>query len=434
MRQPEKMIIYNLFPLLAGRFTQWDAHLTRAADMGFNWIFVNPIQQTGSSGSLYAVKDYFALNPALLDPDLDVPPVDQVKQIISRANALGLDMMIDLVINHCSVDSNLLNSHPEWFVRDEQGRVAHPFCHDNGKRVVWKDLAKFDHRNSPDKEGLFEYFLEVIFFLISLGFKGFRCDAAYQVPKGLWQKLIRKTRQQHPQVVFFAETLGCPPDQTTQTARAGFDYIFNSSKWWDFKSHWLMKQYALTREIAPSVSFPESHDTERLCLELDGNVAGLKQRYFFSAVFSAGVMMPIGFEYGFKKKLHVVKTTPEDWEKTDIDLTNFIARVNRIKAQHPVFQEDAPTEVLTHDNPNVLLMWKGSVSTREEALVIVNKDIDHRQSIVIENLRDLVQAGAPLSDLSPEDPMEYIPTPFSYDLAPGQLIVLATTRDAVETD
>jgi starch synthase (maltosyl-transferring) len=52
MRPPEKMIIYNLFPLLAGKFTQWAPHIKRAADMGFNWLFVNPIQKPGSSGSL----------------------------------------------------------------------------------------------------------------------------------------------------------------------------------------------------------------------------------------------------------------------------------------------------------------------------------------------------------------------------------------------
>ena len=31
--------------------------------MGFNWIFLNPIHYPGFSGSLYAVKDYYALNP-----------------------------------------------------------------------------------------------------------------------------------------------------------------------------------------------------------------------------------------------------------------------------------------------------------------------------------------------------------------------------------
>ena len=58
--------------------------------------------------------------------------------------------------------------------------------------------------------------------------------------------------------------------------------------------------------------------------ELDGNGDGLKQGYLFAALFSAGVMIPIGFEYGFLKKLHVVKTRPTDWESTDIDLTAII--------------------------------------------------------------------------------------------------------------
>jgi starch synthase (maltosyl-transferring) len=62
------MIIYNLFPTLVGRFSDWGTHLTRAAEMGFNWVFVNPIQQPGSSGSLYSIADYFAFNPLLLDP------------------------------------------------------------------------------------------------------------------------------------------------------------------------------------------------------------------------------------------------------------------------------------------------------------------------------------------------------------------------------
>ena len=47
------MIIYNLFPLLAGPFSGWQAHFERAAAMGFDWVFVNPIQYPGYSGSLY---------------------------------------------------------------------------------------------------------------------------------------------------------------------------------------------------------------------------------------------------------------------------------------------------------------------------------------------------------------------------------------------
>ncbi len=433
MKPPGKMIIYNLFPLLAGRFTEWENHLLRASEMGFNWVFVNPIQRPGASGSLYSISDYHDFNPLLIDSKSKKKPQEQVKEIIKTAEKMGLRMMVDLVINHCSVDSDLLRLHPEWFLWEARGRIAHPFCYENGKKVVWRDLATFDHRNTRDKEGLFKFFLDVVKFLIGLGFKGFRCDAAYQIPGSLWRRLIDETKRTYPDTFFFAETLGCPPDQTRKTASAGFDYIFNSSKWWDFHGYWLMEQYVLTRDTAPSISFPESHDTVRLCEELHGNIEGLKQRYLFAALFSAGVMMPIGFEFGFRRKLHVVKTRPEDWEQTGVDLTSFITKVNKIKAGHAIFQEEAPTEILYHSNPNILLMWKASVNA-QECLLILNKDIHHKQHFYAERLQEYVQAGAPFVDVSPEYRMDYIPTPFSYELRPGQGMVLITSRDSSLSD
>ena len=431
MEERKGMIIYNLFPLLAGKFPEWERHLSRAAEMGFTWVFVNPIQLPGSSGSIYSIKDYFSFNPLLIDQASGKSPEEQVKEAVKTAKKLGLRMMVDLVINHCAADSDLIKSNPGWFVRDANGRVAHPFADENGKKVVWKDLAKFDHRNAKDKEGLFRFFLDVVKFLAKLGFRGFRCDAAYQIPGSLWKRLIREAKKSYPDLLFFAETLGTTPDLTRRTASAGFDYIFNSSKWWDFVGKWLMQQYNLTREISPSISFPESHDTVRLCEEVNGNIDALKQKYLFSAFFSAGLMMPIGFEFGFRKKLHVVKTRPGDWEETAIDLTSFITAVNRIKSGHTIFQEDTPTEILQNPNNKILFIWKASTTTRDECLFILNKDILNRQHFHEETPKECLQAGAPLIDISPENRMEYIPRPFSYDMLPGQGIVLITSRDTV---
>jgi starch synthase (maltosyl-transferring) len=434
MRKPEKMIIYNLFPLLAGKFSEWESHLKRASEMGFNWIFVNPIQYPGVSGSLYSVKDYFRFHPLLIDNESEKTPQEQVKEVMDTAGKYGLKVMVDLVINHCAVDSELIKEHPKWFLWEKKGRVAHPSCMENGKKVVWGDLAKFDYRHTKDKEGLFQYFFKAMKFLTELGFKGFRCDAAYQIPSSFWKRLIREIKARYPDVLFFAETLGCTTDQTRKTAGSGFDYIFNSAKWWDFHSPWLMEQYDLTRDIAPSVSFPESHDTVRLAEEFKGNINGLKQRYLFTALFSSGIMMPAGFEFGFRKRLHVVKTRPEDWEKTEIDLTSFIEKVNRIKAEHPVFQEEAPTEVLPSNNRHVLVMWKAAIHSREESLIIINKDINNHQMYKTDRLCDLLQSGAPCTDISPEHTVDFLPEPFEYDLEPGQGMVLVTSRDAVETE
>lgn len=418
------MILYNLFPLLAGKFSDWTPHLERAADMGFDWIFVNPVQKTGSSGSLYSIADYFQLNPLFLDSSPGLAPDEQLKAAIKTAESLGLKMMIDLVINHCAFDSPIAQQHPNWFVHEPDGSIAHPFCIDNGQKIVWGDLIRFDHEHTSDPEGLYKFFRSIVEHLIDLGFKGFRCDAAYQVPRALWQRLMRDIRKNHPDTVFTAETLGCTAKQTMATAQAGFDFIFNSSKWWDFESNWLKEQYHLLRQVAPSIGFPESHDTERLMQESGGNVAASKQRYLFAAVFSAGVMMPIGFEFGFRKRLHVVNTRPSDWEKTDVDLTDFIRKINTFKKRYPIFLEESINSFLPYENSKILLMWKASHKIQQEALIILNKDVHNRQHFHTANLHQFIQAGEPLQDVSPEYPMDYLPRPFSYDLNPGQGLVL----------
>lgn len=413
------MIIYNLFPPLAGPVNTWKPHLQRASDLGFNWVFVNPIQKTGHSGSLYSISDYFSINPKWVATNISATPEEQMREMVKAAEKLGLRLMVDLVINHCAYDSPLLTEHPSWFVH-ENGQIAHPFCIDEGKKVVWYDLAQFDYHHTRDPEGLYQYCRKTVEYLLHLGYKGLRCDAAYQIPSRIWQRLITDIKKRFPDTLFLAETLGCTPDQTKETARAGFDFIFNSSKWWDFSSPWLLEQYQLTRQTVPSISFPESHDTPRLFTEAQGNIHTLKQRYFFAALFSSGVMMPMGFEFGFQKPLHVVHTKPEDWETTQVDLTEFIQRINAVKTQYPIFQEESITEVLNYSsNSAILVMWKAANCTRDQALVVLNKDIWNRQTFRTENLNGLVQHPSPLADVSPEWAMSYLPAPFEFELHPG---------------
>ncbi|HEU5074355.1 MAG TPA: alpha-amylase family glycosyl hydrolase [Polyangiaceae bacterium] len=423
------MIIYQVFPTLLGPFTKWGAHLERAAAMGFDWIFVNPVQRPGGSGSLYSIADYFDLNPLLIDPTSGLAPTEQLAQMVARANELGLKVMVDLVINHTAYDSPLVAEHPEWYV-SENGKIANPSAMEDGRQVFWRDLAKLDWKHTRDRAGLYEYFHGVVEWLMKLGFKGFRCDAAYQVPQDVWRGLIEQARREDPDVVFTAETLGNTPDQTVETAEAGFDYIFNSSKWWDFQSHWLIEQYNLTRATCPSISFPESHDTERVATEGKSPESTLRQRYLFAALFSGGVLMPIGYEFGFRRRLHVVETRSEHWESSQLDLTDFISRTNAVKRTYAVFQEDAPTHVLQHrQNDNILVLWKGSTTSRpREALIVLNKDPDRRNYFRVDRLRDLVQSGRPLVCVSPDNPMDHLPEPFEYDMRPGEGLVFVTER------
>lgn len=422
------MLIYNLFPLLAGPFVAWAKHFERISAMGFNWVFVNPIQRTGKSQSLYSVADYNAFDPRFLDPKSPLDGEAQLRTAIDCARGLKLQVMIDLVANHAAVDSELIRQHPQWFLWDAPGKVSRAWCLENGKKVVWEDLAQFDHAHTSDGEGLYRYFASVVESLYERGFRGFRCDAAYQIPSSFWRRLISETKARHSDALFLAETLGCPLDAALETAAAGFDYVFNNLKWWDFRGAWMQRQYLLMREVAPSVSFAETHDTVRLADELHGNMDLCRHRYLLSALFSAAVMMPMGFEYGFRRRLHVARTRPEDWEHTGVDISAHVRRVNAIKAGHAIFQEDSPMEMQVSGDGNILIFWKGSVTTREEALILVNRDLHAEHHFHCDNLACFVQSEEPFTDLSPGNRLQRFGSPFHYDFRPGEVLVLVTSR------
>lgn len=398
--------IYNLFPLLAGPFPRWTSHFERAREMEFNWVFVNPFHRAGYSGSLYSIADYRDFDARLIDPAAG-PPQSQLRSAIEKANSLGLSMMMDLVINHTAFDSPLLRQHPSWYKRGPDGKPVHPGADENGRTVTWGDLVEID--NASNHDGLWQYWIDLAAHYAGLGFAGFRCDAAYKVPAELWRTLIGRVKQAHPRALFFAESLGCPFEDTVKLARSGFDFIFNSSKWWDFTAPWCLEQYRRTCELIPSISFPESHDTERLAAELNGDREAVKMRYAFAALFSAGVMMPIGFEYGFRRRLHVVKTRPEDWEAPLWDISGFVAAMNRFKQSRRVFNEEGQIDTVALDNPNIFAFIKWSKDRRERALALLNKDSRGQQSFRLQSAGNFLASTARVDDLSPEGPLPHTP-------------------------
>jgi starch synthase (maltosyl-transferring) len=138
-------------------------------------------------------------------------------------------------------------------------------------------------------------------------------------------------------------------------------------------------------------------------------------------------MIPVGYEFGFRKKTHVVETRPENWEETGTDLTAFIREVNRVKSEHRIFQQETRNEVLHTDNPEILLMRKGSGQTKEEALIVLNRDSSRDQNFRAESLRRFFHKGGSIVDVSPGARMEPLPEPFSVTLKPGQGMVLVAS-------
>src|SRR5690606_16085295 len=271
-----------------------------------------------------------------------------------------------------------------WYVRDESGEVVSPSVvdpDDPQKITVWGDLAEIDNRGTPDREGVWGFWAGIVREALELGFSGFRCDAAYMVPAELWKYLIEEARSVRPEAQFFAETLGAQESAVLDLREAGFDYFFNSSKWWNFRDGWALEQHERFGRIAPSISFPETHDTERLAAETGGDEAVQRQRYAFAVAFSAGVMIPIGYEFGFRKRIHVVETMPSDWERRSFDLQPFIRRVNRLKLERSVLQGEGSLRPVAGEGSPIVVLERRQREGGAAGYLIVNTDAANRQRL-----------------------------------------------------
>jgi starch synthase (maltosyl-transferring) len=182
-------------------------------------------------------------------------------------------------------------------------------------------------RNDPDLAGHMERLAEA-------GVSGFRCRHAHRLGAGAWSELFEGLRRQSPDLLFVGDAVGAALDEVLALEHAGFDLLFNSACWWDFNSPWALDQYDLLRRFVRTVTFPESPYGPRLVDTLGGLSpelleAAYRSRYLFAGAFSAGVLMPMGFECAATGRI------AGDWDAArqaaPFDLSTFVTEVNALK-------------------------------------------------------------------------------------------------------
>ena len=410
--------IYNLFPLLAGPIDQWPGHLARIATMGFDWVLLNPFHYPGASGSLYAVRDYDRVHPVLAGEDgEDWEP--GLTRFCSEAAERGLRVMVDLVLTHVARDAALVGQEPAWFALQGDDSPTSPAGTDpTDPRSALQDsqLAEFRYDDPALLEGQLAFWRGLIGRYRACGVSGFRCDAAHRVPAGVWQSLITLVRHDDPGVVFAGWTLGGGTGAIGALPAARFDLVFNSVRWWDFRSGWLFDEAAALGRVAPAVSFPESYDTPRLMRDIGVAGAAAEARYRvaygFAATFSAGVMVPMGFEYGFSQPLDVCATRPGQWaaelEHRPFDLSAFIADINALKAATPALGAGGSQRRLSAPGAPWVALERRDRDGRR-ALVVLNPRLHRATSVDPARLANAAGTAA-FAEVTPGvEPAPFVP-------------------------
>jgi glycosidase len=159
-----------------GTFRAAEAHLARLKKLGVDILWLMPIHEIGKKnrkgtlGSPYAVKNYYSVNP-------EFGTADDLRHFVQAAHEHGLYVILDWVANHTAWDSNLVDEHPDWYVRDWKGDYRPTPWWD------WQDIIDLNF----DLAEVRQYMTEALkYWVAEFNVDGYRCDVAGFVPTEFW--------------------------------------------------------------------------------------------------------------------------------------------------------------------------------------------------------------------------------------------------------
>ncbi|MFM7671198.1 MAG: alpha-amylase family glycosyl hydrolase [Bacteroidota bacterium] len=161
----------------AGTFTAFLSEMPRLRDMGVGTLWFMPItpiaqkNRKGTLGSYYACSDYTSINP-------EFGTLDDFKQLVQQAHALGMKVIIDWVANHTGWDHRWTREHPDYYQKDS---LTGDFKIASGM----DDIIELDFTNPVLRKAMIE---AMQFWVEECDIDGFRCDLAFWVELPFWRE------------------------------------------------------------------------------------------------------------------------------------------------------------------------------------------------------------------------------------------------------
>ena len=397
---------YEMFPRSCspapgrhGTFADCEARLGYVAAMGFDVVYLPPIHPIGRShrkgrnnglraepgdpGSPWAIGAREGGHTAI-HPELG--GLDDFRRLLARARELGMEVALDLAFQ-CAPDHPWVEQHPEWFIRRPDGSVQHA----ENPPKKYEDIYPL-HFDGPDWRGLWDALLEVVLFWVAQGVRAFRVDNPHTKPYAFWEWLIAEVRRRHPEVFFLSEAF-TRPKVLYHLARIGFSQSYTYFAWRNTKRELteFMGELAggeLAEFFRPNL-WPNTPDILPEPLQYGGRPA-FAVRLLLAATLGAsyGIYGPAfelavgrGLRPGGEEYLDSEKYALRHWELDDpASLRELIARVNRIRRDHPALHSDRRLRFHHVDNDQLIAYSKTSEALDDVVVTVANLDPHHPQS------------------------------------------------------
>ncbi len=244
-----------------------DAELDRIAEMGFDWVWLLSVWQTGQAGQRVSRgnsewrEEFQHTLPDLCEEDIagsgfaiaaytvhrDLGGDEALARLRHRLGERGLCLLLDFVPNHTGLDHRWVEEHPDYYVSGTELDLARAPKNYTwvkaaaGDRLLahgrdpyfpgWPDTLQINYGNPAAQEALIADLLK-----IAGQCDGVRCDMAMLVlpevfertwgikMEPFWPKAVAHVREKSPRFRFMAEVYW---DLEWTLQQQGFDYTYD---------------------------------------------------------------------------------------------------------------------------------------------------------------------------------------------------------------
>ena len=364
-----------IYELNVGSFTKegtFSAAASKFSDLkslGIDVVWLMPIyKRDGGLNSPYAASDFKTPNPSYGN-------VNDLKNLVSTAHKLNMEVWLDWVPNHTANNHPWLQQHPEYYAKD-----LHPF---------YSDVSQLNYENNDlrnEMTGILKYWID------EADIDGYRCDfiSSPYIPNDYWTKTIPllKSYKQGKTITMLGES-----DFTDATR------LFGTG--WDYDYAWWFQETALWKTMGDT---SHANNLKKVCDQLanDKRYSELDRmvyltnhdvncnhnvmlssmygdnKYSFTVLIFTLYGMPLiynGQEIGGEQILNYFSDSKINWDKYDSKMYNTVRTLSAMK--HTI---DAFKDGKNMDSRGVInwIEYSGSVAAyirkngNSEALVVLN--------------------------------------------------------------
>jgi hypothetical protein len=244
-----------------------DRDIDQLAQMGFDWVWLLSVWQTGEAGRSISRsnpewrKEFEATLPDLRDEDIQgsgfaisgytvhdqLGGAEALQRLRERLRSRGLRLMLDFVPNHTALDHPWVELHPEYYIRGteidlEREPRNYTWVKRKGGDLLlahgrdpyfpgWPDTLQLNYGNPATREAMVEELIT-----IAKQCDGVRCDMAMLVLPDVfertwgiscnpfWTHATQQVRQRVPNFCFMAEVYW---DLEWTLQQLGFDFTYD---------------------------------------------------------------------------------------------------------------------------------------------------------------------------------------------------------------